>query len=164
MKPVYLARLDAADGTAGPWRRADADAEQRAALAADFRGGDFALVREKNATLTASLVRRDANGAIGPARNWCFIGGGLSRAGSEFVDAAKHIDWRRTQYFDPSLDASQRDVVTWVSMNGATRGGSPATPVEQLVIEAYKTPAELPFIDAYHAAAAGRLPPLPKAL
>ena len=150
---VYLARLDGPANAPGVWQVASADTEEKSVVADRFAGGEFATVRARDTVLSAFVVRREPNGDVGRTRNWCFIGGGITRAGSEIVDTTTQIDWHRTQYFDPSLDSSENDIVGSATMTQeAGRKKQPPAPLDRLTIDAYKSPAELPFYDAYRAA------------
>jgi hypothetical protein len=156
---VRLARLVAADGILGPWLRSTASLEDRAVNASGFAGGDFAIINESVALLTASVTHREAATTATQTKAWCFEGGKLARATTDTIDVTSQMEWRHTQYFDTDPDTPAADVINAGALGGRP-GAAPKPSPAAITIDRYHTPAELPFYNAYKSALAGKLPAL----
>jgi hypothetical protein len=157
---LRLARLDGADGTPGPWLSSNPDLEERSVNSPAFHGGDFVIVNEATALLTASETHRDATAAQTSPKTtaWCFEGGKLSRATCDVILADQQLEYRRTQYFDSDLDVPNEDLLQSVSIDGKHKSPIPRPTMSLLDIEHYHTPSDLPFYEAYESALGHKLP------
>ncbi len=156
---VRLARVGADDA---PWTVADEATSARVQEDSTFVAGDFVtIVLDRGGIVSAASAHVDASSGNIVTHAWCFIGGKLSRATTDFaatVDRGR--GYRRTRYYGDDLDQPLAEVMNERGSVGKTYVPPPKEIDAQLVVEPDARPTDLPFYAAFALARKGALPRL----
>ncbi len=113
------------------------------------------IVRDHGSIVWARELRVTTAPATTEDRDWCYIGGKLSRTTLNLVLGDPSATWHRRRYYGDDLE----DPLTqWTELNGAPpRPRKDPKPAQLSTPDAYGTPDKLPFFAAYEALASSAL-------
>jgi hypothetical protein len=113
------------------------------------------IVRDHGSIVWARELRVTTAPAMSEDRDWCYIGGKLSRTTLNLVLGEPSATWHRRRYYGDDLD---EPLTQWTELNGAPpRPRKDPKPAQLSTPDAYGTPDKLPFFGAYQSLATGTL-------
>jgi hypothetical protein len=156
---VRLARVGASDA---PWTVTDEATNARVQEDPKFAVGDFVtIVVDRGAIVSADSTHVDPSVGHVIVHAWCFIGGKLSRATTDYAPTFdRGVGYRRTRYYGDDLDEPLAETMNERGSVGKTYVAPPKEIDALLVVEPDARPASLPFYDAFELERKGALPRL----
>jgi hypothetical protein len=154
---VRLARIGTSDA---PWMVTDEATSARVQEAPTFVAGDFVtIVLDRGAIVSADSADVDTASGHVIVHAWCFIGGKLSRATTDYAPTRdRAVGYRRTRYYGDDLDEPLAEIMNERGFVGKTYAPPPKEIDALLVVEPDARPTDLPFYAAFALERKGALP------